>query len=79
MFIKLDIEGSDIYNSKLKKVTLENPDKYVPIFSKGIDNKILKQFNDVISKNYDIIIDAGNILFSQTGQIGSQSIEDLKM
>lgn len=78
MYIKLDMEGSDIYNSKLKKYSLENPDKYVPIFSKGIDNKILKQFNDVISKNYDTIIDAGNILFSQIGQIGSQSIEDLK-
>jgi hypothetical protein len=78
MFLKLDMEGSDIYNSKLKKYSLENPDKYVPIFSKGIDNKILKQFNDVISKNYDTIIDAGNILHSQKGQIGSHSIEDLK-
>ena len=78
MFLKLDMEGSDIYNSKLKKYSLENPDKYVPIFSKGIDNKILKQFNDVISKNYDTIIDAGNILHSQKGQFGSHSIEDLK-
>jgi len=78
MFIKLDIEGSDIYNSKLKKITLENIDKYVAVFSMEIDNKILKQFNDVISKNYDYIIDAGNILFSQTGQIDTHSIEDLK-
>jgi hypothetical protein len=78
MFIKLDIKGSDIYNSKLKKITLENIDKYVAIFSMEIDNKILKQFNDVISKNYDYIIDAGNILFSQTGQIDTHSIEDLK-
>ena len=78
MFLKLDIEGSCIYNSKLKKYPLKNPDKYVPIFSKGINNKILKQFNDVISKNYNYIIDAGNILFSQTGQIGAHSIEDLK-
>lgn len=78
MFLKLDMEGSCIYNSKLKKYPLENPNKYVSIFSKGINNKILKQFNDVINKNYNYIIDAGNILFSQTGQIGVHSIEDLK-
>ena len=78
MFLKLDIEGSCIYNSKLKKYPLENPVKYVPIFSMGINSKILNQFNDVISKNYNYIIDAGNILFSQTGQIGTHSIEDLK-
>ena len=78
MFIKLDIEGSDIYNSKLKKFTLQNTMKYITIFSKKINSKIFKIFNDVISNNYDYIIDAGNILFSQTGQIGSHSIEDLK-
>ena len=78
MFIKLDIEGSDIYNSKLKKFTLQNTMKYITIFSKKINSKIFKNFNDVISNNYDYIIDAGNILFSQTGQIGSHSIEDLK-
>ena len=78
MFIKLDIEGSDIYNSKLKKFTLQNTMKYITIFSKKINSKIFKIFNDVISNNYDYIIDAGNILFSQTGQICSHSIEDLK-
>jgi len=78
MFLKLDMEGSDIYNSKLKKFTLQNPDKYITIFSKKINSKIFKIFNDVISKNYDYIIDAGNILYSQKGQIGSHSIEDLK-
>ena len=78
MFIKLDIEGSDIYNSKLKKFTLQNTMKYITIFSKKINSKIFKIFNDVISNNFNYIIDAGNILFSQTGQIGSHSIEDLK-
>ena len=78
MFIKLDIEGSDIYNSKLKKFTLQNTMKYITIFSKKINSKIFKNFNDVISNNFNYIIDAGNILFSQTGQIGSHSIEDLK-
>jgi hypothetical protein len=62
----------------LKKFTLQNPDKYITIFSKKINSKIFKIFNDVISKNYDYIIDAGNILYSQKGQIGSHSIEDLK-
>ena len=78
MFIKLDIEYSDIDKSKLKKIPFENPDKYVSIFSKRINSKILKKFNDIISKKYDYIIDAGNIIHSQKGQIGSYSIEDLK-
>ena len=78
MFIKLDIECSDIDKSKLKKIPFENPDKYVSIFSKRINSKILKKFNDIISKKYDYIIDAGNIIHSQKGQIGSHSIEDLK-
>ena len=34
MFLKLDIECSDIDKSKLKKIPFENPDKYVSIFSK---------------------------------------------
>jgi hypothetical protein len=78
MFLKLDIEGSDIYNSKLKKYKLQNTDKYITQFSKKISHKSLKEFNDVISNDYDYIIDAGNILFSRTGLIGHHSIKDLK-
>ncbi len=78
MFIKLDIEGSDIYNSKLKKYQLQNTDKYITHFSKKISHKALKEFNNVICNNYDYIIDAGNILFSRTGLIGNHSIRDLQ-
>jgi hypothetical protein len=78
LFLKLDIEGSDIYNSKLKKFKLENTDKYIEHFKKKISHKTLKEFNDVISNHYDYIIDAGNILFSRTGLIGRHSIKDLQ-
>jgi hypothetical protein len=78
MFLKIDIEGSDIYNSKLKKYKLQNTEKYITQFSKKISHKSLKEFNDVISNDYDYIIDAGNILFSRTGLIGRHSIKDLK-
>jgi len=78
LFLKLDIEGSDIYNSKLKKYKLENTEKYIEHFTKKISHKTLKDLNDVISNNYDYIIDAGNILFSRTGLIGRHSIKDLQ-
>lgn len=78
MFLKLDINGSDFYNSKLKKYTLQNTSKYITHFSKKINNKSLNKFNNIINNNYDNIIDAANILFSRIGQIDSNSIEDLK-
>ena len=78
MFLKLDINGSDFYNSKLKKYTLQNTSKYITHFSQKINNKSLNKFNNIINNNYDNIIDAANILFSRIGQIDSNSIEDLK-
>jgi hypothetical protein len=78
LFLKLDIEGSDIYNSKLKKYKLENTEKYIEHFTKKISHKTLKEFTNVISNSYDYIIDAGNILFSRTGLIGRHSIKDLQ-
>jgi len=79
MFLKLNINGSDLYNSILKKYTLQNTPKYITHFSNKINNKSIKKFNDIISNNYyNSIIDAGNILFSRMGQIGSHSIQDLK-
>jgi|LakMenEpi03Aug12_release.lakeMendotaPanAssembly.Ray.scaffolds.fasta_scaffold282406_2 hypothetical protein len=79
MFLKLNINGSDLYNSILKKYTLQNTHKYITHFSNKINNKSIKKFNNLISNNYyNSIIDAGNILFSRMGQIGSHSIQDLK-
>ena len=79
LFLKLDIEGSDIYNSKLRKYNLQHTDKYISYFSKKINHKFLKEFNNVICNNYDYIIDAGNILFSRTGLIGYHSVQDLQI
>ena len=78
LFLKLDIEGSDIYNFKLKKYKLQNIDKYISFFTKKISHKSVQEFNDILNNNYDYIIDAGNILFSRTGLICMHSVTDLK-
>lgn len=78
LFLKLDIEGSNMYNSKLKKYKLQNIDKYNSFFTKKISHKSVQEFNDIINNKYDYIIDAGNILFSRTGLICTHSVNDLK-
>lgn len=78
MFINLNIQGTNIYNDKLKKYKIVNTQKYISHFSKKINHKYLIEFNSIISKPYDYIIDAGNILFSRNGFINKHSIKDLK-
>jgi len=78
LFLKLDIEGTDIYNSILKKYKLMNINKYISLFTKKINDKTLQEFNNIINKKYNYIIDAGNILFSRNGLIDTHSVNDLK-
>lgn len=79
-FIKLDCVGipASNFNIKFRKYNFNKSNIYYEDFLRKLDGRIISQFNKVIkNKNYDYIIDAGNILYSRCGFINDKSIDDL--
>ena len=79
-FIKLDHVGLPVskFNINFKKYNFNKSNIYYEDFLCKLDGRIISQFNKVIkNKNYEYIIDAGNILFSRNGIITDKSIDDL--
>lgn len=78
IFIELNLEGSIKNNSRFKKYYLTNTKKYEDYFYTKLNKEIITSFQDKIKDEYNIIIDAGNILFSRDGTFGNHSVDDFK-
>jgi hypothetical protein len=76
-FITVNFIG-DKPDTTLYKLPFDNQLEYIDKIKNKIDSKKFSHFNNFLKHNkFNYIIDAGNILFSRSGNINKDSIKDL--